>query len=168
VGVGDNMNVKSFQQLYDYHFAENHKIWNRYMDVITQEQFTQKSDFSLGSVRNHLVHLMNVENSWFCELRGIEIPHFKNPIHFSDRKKLRNAWDIVEGNIRNYLSELRDDMLFDKPLDGEDKDLMIWQVLMQVVNHGTDHRAQILRLLHDMGFKTGPQDFAFYLYEHLS
>lgn len=93
---------------------------------------------------------------------------FPNLNQFADRKKLRDAWDIVEENTRSYLSELRDDMLFDKPLEGEDTDLMIWQVLMQVVNHGTDHRAQILRLLHDMGVRTGPQDYIFYVYEHLS
>jgi uncharacterized damage-inducible protein DinB len=101
---------------------------------------------------------MDIEDAWFSGLRGEEPSNFSNPLHFDDRKKLRSTSDIVEENIRSYLSELRDDMLFDKPLDGEDKNLMIWQVLLQVVNHGTDHRAQILRLFHDMGVKTGPQD----------
>jgi uncharacterized damage-inducible protein DinB len=36
-----------------------------------------------------------------------------------------------------------------------------------VVNHGTDHRAQILRKLNDLGIKTAPQDFIFYVYDHL-
>ena len=49
--------------------------------------------------------------------------------------------------MRDYLAELRDEMLFDKPLEGEDKDLILWQVLLHVANHGTDHRAQLLRLL---------------------
>ncbi len=162
------MNTIFFSQLYDYHFAENRKTWNWYINDLPQHQFTQKSDYSHGSVRNHFVHLMNVEDSWFSGLRGVEIPNFANPIHYDDRNKLRSAWDLVEENIRIYLSEIRDDMLFDKPLDGEDKDLMVWQVLLQVVNHGTDHRAQILRLLHDMGVKTGPQDYIFYAYEHLA
>ncbi len=152
------MNTTIFSQLYDYHFAENRKTWNWYINDLPQQQFTQKSDYSLGSVRTHLVHLMDVEDAWFSGLRGEEPSNFSNPLHFDDRKKLRSAWDIVEENIRSYLSELRDDMLFDKPMEGEDKDLMIWQVLMQVLNHGTDHRAQILGFLHDMGVKTGPQD----------
>ena len=161
------MNITIFQQLYDYHFAENRKTWNWYISDLPQQQFIQQSDYSLGSVRNHLVHLMNVEDAWFSQLRRVEFTDFQDPIHFDERKKLRTAWDIVEENTRSYLSELRDDILFDKPLEGEDKDLMIWQVLMQVVNHGTDHRAQILRLLHDLGVKTGPQDYIFYAYEHL-
>jgi uncharacterized damage-inducible protein DinB len=84
-----------------------------------------------------------------------------------DRESIRAHWDNVEQNMRNYLAELRDDMLFDKPLGGEDKDLILWQVLLHVVNHGTDHRAQLLRLLHDLGVKTTSQDLIFYVYGNL-
>jgi uncharacterized damage-inducible protein DinB len=63
---------------------------------------------------------------------------------------------------------LRDDMLFEKPFaEGEDKDLILWQVLLHVVTHGTDHRAQLLRLLNDLGVKTEYQDYIFYVYGHL-
>jgi uncharacterized damage-inducible protein DinB len=66
------------------------------------------------------------------------------------------------------LSKLRDDMLFENPFaDGEDKDLILWQVLLHVGNHGTDHRAQLLRLLNDLGVKTAPQDYIFYVYDNL-
>lgn len=56
-------------------------------------------------------------------------------------------------------------MLLDKPLEGEDKDLILWLVLHHVVNRGTDHRAQILRILDDMEIETTSQDFIFYVYE---
>jgi uncharacterized damage-inducible protein DinB len=36
----------------------------------------------------------------------------------------------------------------------------------QVVHHATDHRAQWLRLLSDLGIQTASQDYVFYLYEH--
>jgi uncharacterized damage-inducible protein DinB len=58
-------------------------------------------------------------------------------------------------------------MLFERPLSGEDNVLMLWQVLLHVANHGTDHRAQILRLLNDLGLNTGPQDYIFYIFDHL-
>ncbi len=71
--------------------------------------------------------------------------------------------------MRHYLSNLRDEMLFDKPITEpeEDRDLVLWQVLLHVVNHGTDHRAQLLRLLNDLGVKTTSQDYIFYVYDHL-
>lgn len=64
--------------------------------------------------------------------------------------------------------ELRDDMLFDQPLEGEDKDLILWQVLLHVVNHGTDHRSQLLRLLNDLRVKTTSQDYIFFVYDNLN
>ena len=36
-----------------------------------------------------------------------------------------------------------------------------------MVNHGTDHRAQLLRNLNDLGVKTAYQDYIFYAYENL-
>jgi uncharacterized damage-inducible protein DinB len=71
--------------------------------------------------------------------------------------------------MRDYLADLGDDMLFDKPIEEpeEDKVLIVWQVLLHVVNHGTDHRAQLLRLLNDLGVKTTSQDYIFYVYDNL-
>ena len=71
--------------------------------------------------------------------------------------------------MRDYLAELHDEMLFDKPIKEpkEDKELVVWQVLLHVANHGTDHRAQLLRFLNDLGVKTTSQDYIFYIYDNL-
>jgi len=81
---------------------------------------------------------------------------------------IRAYWDRVEQRVRDYLADLRDEMLFDKPIQepNEDRDLIVWQVLLHVVNHGTDHRAQLLRLLNDLDVKTTSQDYIFYVYDH--
>jgi uncharacterized damage-inducible protein DinB len=146
------MNANAFRHFYDYHFAENRKIWDRYVTPLSDEQFTQDVDYSHGSVRNQIVHIMSTDEAWLSGLRGVENPPPFNPADLDDRKSIRAHWDSVEKNMRDYLSTLRDDMLFEKPFaEGEDKDLILWQVLLHVVNHGTDHRAQLLRLLNDLG-----------------
>jgi len=162
------MNANAFRHFYEYHFTENRKTWASYVDPLAHEQFTQEADYSHGSVRNQIVHLMSVDDTWFSGLRGVAIPDPLNPATFDDRIIIRAYWDRVERDMRDYLGKMRDDMLFEKPFpDGEDKDLVLWQVLLHVVNHGTDHRAQILRLLHDLGIKTVSQDYIFYVYDHL-
>jgi uncharacterized damage-inducible protein DinB len=162
------MNADAFRQFYDYHFSENRKLWDTYVMPLSQEQFTQKVDYSVGSVRDHIVHLMSVDDAWFSGLRGVELPEWLDPADFDDRDKIRAHWDGVEQRMREYLGQLRDEMLFQKPFtDEEDKDLILWQVLLHVVNHGTDHRAQLLRVLNDLGLKTGPQDYVFHLYDSL-
>lgn len=161
------MNADAFRHFFGYHLSENRSLWEKYISSLSDEQFTKDADYSHGSVRNQIIHLMSVDDTWFSGLRGVPIPEPLDPADFYERDTIRAYWDNVEQNMRAYLTELRDDMLFDKPLEGEDKDLFLWQVLLQVVNHGTDHRAQILRLLHDMGVKTTSQDYIFYVYDNL-
>ncbi len=161
------MNAEAFRRFYDYHITENRKIWDTHIVLLPFEQFTQAVSYSHGSIRNQVVHIMSVDDTWFSALRGVELPVPFLPAGFDDRTQIRAHWDVVEQNMRDYLAELRDDMLFEKPfLEGEDKDLVLWQVLLHVVNHGTDHRAQLLRMLNDLDLKTGPQDFIFYVYDH--
>jgi uncharacterized damage-inducible protein DinB len=110
---------------------------------------------------------MNVDEAWFSGLRGVELSREPDPSHFADRTAMRRHWDNIEQDMRAYLAGLRDDMPSGNPFaEGEDKDLVLWQVLLHVVNHGTDHRAQTLRLLNDLGVRTRSQDYILYVYEH--
>jgi uncharacterized damage-inducible protein DinB len=161
------MNADAFRHFFAYHFTENRKTWDKYITSLSYEQFTQNVDYSHGSVRNQIIHLMSVDELWFSELQGVEISEFNNPANIDDRKIIRAHWDSVEQNMRDYLAELQDDMLFKKPIaQEEDKNLIVWQVLLHVANHGTDHRAQLLRILHDLGVKTESQDFIFFVYDN--
>ena len=40
-GVSYNMNADAFRHFYDYHFAENRRIWDKYVTQLSHEQFTQ-------------------------------------------------------------------------------------------------------------------------------
>jgi uncharacterized damage-inducible protein DinB len=161
------MNANAFRHFFDYHFSENRNMWDSYITPLSYEHFTQDVGYSHGSIRNQVVHIMSVDETWFSGLRGVGFPEPFPSADFDDRQIIRAHWDNVEQNMRAYLAGLEDDMLSDKPLEGEDKDLILWQVLLHVVNHGTDHRAQTLRLLNDLGVKTTSQDYIFYVYDHL-
>lgn len=39
-GVSYEMNADAFRHFYNYHFAENRKLWDRYITQLTSEQFT--------------------------------------------------------------------------------------------------------------------------------
>jgi uncharacterized damage-inducible protein DinB len=161
------MNADAFRHLYNYHFAENRQMWDAYITPLSEEQFTQDAGYSHGSVRNQVVHIISADNIWFTPLRGGEVTGMFKPDALGDRAGIRAYWDNLERDMREYLGSLRDDSLFQKPFaKGEDKDLILWQVLIHVVNHGTDHRAQLLRLLNDLGVKTVSQDYIFYVYDH--
>jgi uncharacterized damage-inducible protein DinB len=162
------MNAQAFRHLYAYHFAENRALWDTYVTRLSYEQFTQPVNYSHGSVRDQIVHLISADDVWFSELRGGELLEPPPPAESDDRSAIRAYWDIVEQRMHAYLAALQDGDLFSTPITEpeEDKDLIVWQVLLHVVNHGTDHRAQILHQLHDLGLKTTSQDYIFYVYDH--
>ena len=162
------MNADSFRHFYNYHFAENRKLWDRFVIPLSHEQFTQAVNYSHGSVREQIVHIMDCDDTWFSELQGIEPVEPLPLVTSDDRELIRARWDRIEQKMREYLAALQDDMLFAKPIQDpeEDKELIVWQVLLHVVNHATDHRAQILRSLNDMGVETSWQDYIFYVYDN--
>jgi uncharacterized damage-inducible protein DinB len=161
------MNAQAFRHLYGYHFTENRKLWEVCTGSLSRAQLSQPASYSHGSIWNQIVHLISVEDTWFCGLRGVDIPEPLDPDAFEDLYQMRAYWDAVEKDMHAYLAGLQDETLFQKPFaDGEDQDLIVWQVLLHVVNHGTDHRAQVLRSLSDLGVKTDSQDYIFYAYDH--
>ena len=162
------MDADAFRHFYGYHFAENRKVWDRYIVPLPYEEFVQQVNYSHHSVRDQIVHIMNVDHAWFSGLRGMENPESYTPAGIDDRNTIRAHWDDVEKNMREDLAAVQDDMLFKQPFaKGEDKDVTLWQVLLHVANHGTDHRAQVLRSLSDLGAKTGPQDYLFHIYDNM-
>ena len=150
-------------------FNENRELWNTYIVSLSYEQFAQDMRYSHRTVRDQIIHLMDVDEVWFCELQGVEPSEPFSSADDDDRARIRMRWDSIEQNMREYLENLQDEMLFAKPIEEpeEDQDLIVWQVLLHVVNHGTDHRAQLLRMLNDLGVETKSQDYIFYVYDSL-
>lgn len=88
------MNADAFRHFYDYHFSENRKIWDSGITSLSQEQFTQQVSYSIGSVRSHIVHLMNVDDAWFSGLRGAEGQEFLDSASVDDRDSIRAHWTM--------------------------------------------------------------------------
>ncbi|TAK13291.1 MAG: hypothetical protein EPO32_05740 [Anaerolineae bacterium] len=152
------MTAEHFRELYEYHFSLNRKLWDELVMPLSKEQFVQDLPYSVGSIRNQCVHMMNIDDRWFSGLRGEEVPGFANPVHYGTREKIRAEWDGVVEKQREYLASLTDEKL--ETLMGGDEPFRGWRVLQHVLLHGMDHRAQMLAMLNGMGVKTWPQDYA--------
>jgi uncharacterized damage-inducible protein DinB len=134
------MNVDTLRHFYNYHFFENRKLWDANITSLSYEKFTQAVNYSYGSVRDQVIHLISVDNICFSELYGVEPSEPLPPTGIDDRTIIRALCDKDEQRMRDYLADIQAEMLFEKLIKEpeEDKDLMAWQVLFHVVNHGTD------------------------------
>jgi uncharacterized damage-inducible protein DinB len=162
------MHADDIRTLYNYHFAANRKLWDVSIVPLTDDQFLQPLDYSIGSIRNQVVHLMDIEEGWFTGLRlpGSERVPFKNPADWPTREKIRADWDVVETDIRVYLVSLTDDEC-NQPFGPEPNAMRKWQVMLHVLNHATDHRAQTLAMLHSLGAPTFAQDMVYHFWGRL-
>ena len=131
------------------------KFGTGYITPLTWEQFNQTVGYSHGSIRNQIIHIMNVDAVWFNPLRGVELPDYVNPGDSDDLGAHPRPLGQGRATCKTISPPCETVCFFEKPFaEGEDKDLILWQVLIHVVNHGTDHhRPKPFRLLNDLGVK---------------
>lgn len=155
---------KVFHHLFQYHFSENKRILE-IVKKLDSSQLHAEITYSIGSVMNHVQHLVNVDDGWLSDIAEL-VPLIDDPKELSLEALMDFTLDI-EKRMFTFLSEQSDDDFFKQPIkDGEDKDLYLWQILFHIINHATDHRAQLHRLLHDQGIKTQSQDYVFHAYDN--
>ncbi len=148
------------QALFGFNQAMNERLWTIIMEHVTDAQFLQIYGYSCGSLRNQLVHMANAQNYW---LRGVlnvpDLPEI-DAEDYATREAARAVCQRADQECVNRVRGLSDADLERIP---DRWSLPVWVALLQLVHHGTDHRAQILRALHDLGAPTFEQNFAVYM-----
>jgi uncharacterized damage-inducible protein DinB len=154
--------IEVIRTVIEYNDALHRRMWES-IQQLSDEQFVTEIDFSHGSVRNQMVHLAGVDGRW---LRGLkELPDARTfrpaPADFPTRQTAFELWDGVSREVTEYANSIDEAALLYTP---ERMRGPRWQVLLHMVNHGTDHRAQVLRILHDFGAPTFDQDLILHLW----
>lgn len=154
--------------IWDYNYWAHHKLWDSMM-TISEADFVREVDYGIGSLHRHMVHTMWAEALWLRRIHDEERINWTIDDH-PTREAVIEHWKVVEGNYLNYIAELSEGELNREIYvysQSADKTYihMIHDILIHVVNHGTDHRAQMLRLIGDYGGDTFPQDMAYYFRE---
>lgn len=164
------MTIDYFRTLWDYNYSLHRRVWEC-IAHLTDAQFIEEVDYSIGSIRNHYVHLAGVDSRWLARLQGAPVPEGLKYGDFPTREATRVRWEQVAADMLSYINNLSEAKLdevvhYDMPQRGGQKSNLRWQILMHVANHGTDHRAQVLPILHRLGAPTLEQDLIIHLWGH--
>jgi uncharacterized damage-inducible protein DinB len=146
----------------NYNYALFDKLWESIMEL-SDERFLAPLSYSHGSIRNQIIHVATTDIRW---VRGLkEQPDSRgfslNPVNYPTRSEARNRWASSVKEVMEFVSELDEDRLVYTPQGMYGP---VWQILAHIVNHGTDHRAQILHTLHEFGAPTFDQDLILYFW----
>ncbi len=151
-----------YRALAQYEAQQWLRIWQS-ARTLTPAQFEQEIAYSHGSVRAQLYHASEVLERWQRGLEGDAEAQDWNmePAEVATIEALQARHEQVLASFQAYVDGLSEEELA-APAPGMPGPR--WQVLSHVINHGTDHRAQLLAALHQLDAPTFAQDLIFTLW----
>lgn len=149
-------------QMIAYHHEANRRLW-QLIEPLGDDVFCREHDYSIGSIRNHMVHLTSVDAGWLNGLRGnprtsfvwLDAKDFPT-IALTKARADQGMYDLAQ-----QVARWSDDDLMQVPVGMNESR---WQVLVHLTTHGVDHRSQVLPLIHAAGGQTMPQDFIMHVW----
>lgn len=162
--------------MYDYSDWAMEKVLGA-ADGLTLEQLNAPGTAGRGSVRETLFHLIRAHHGWLSMWDRSMSPgaaldfslNFDDLDDFPDINAIRAYWHDVSGQTIAFTSDLSDgDMArayAETYENGETETFILWQMMVHVVNHGTQHRSEVAAMLTDFGHSPGNIDMIFYFFE---
>jgi len=161
------MEIESFRQLFDYNVWANQRILDTAQGCRT-EQFTAPAGLSHDSLRGTLVHILSAE--WVWRLRcqeGVSPNALLLEEAYPTLETLRDRWAVESITMQEYLQSLTNADLQTTvryaTTHGVRYENTLWQILVHIVNHSTEHRAEAAHALTNFGHSPGDIDFIHYL-----
>jgi uncharacterized damage-inducible protein DinB len=162
------MNKQDILTLYEYNAWANARILDATAQV-TAEQFLASAPFSHGGLCNTLVHTLFAEWIWRRRWEGFSPTEWLLPEDFSGFEALRLRW-LQEGKalmdfVENVSHEALGQTLHYRTTSGKPRANILWQLMVHLVNHGTQHRSEAAAMLTEFGHSPGDIDLIVFLRE---
>ena len=164
------MTPEDVRRLFAYNALAFDRVWGC-IEQITDEQFLEDVDYSRGSVRNQMLHIVTGMERWMQRLKGESPGPGPAEDDFPIRAAVRARWEQTTTEFGAYLKTLDQTGLNETVLGrlagrGADYASRRSDLLLLLANHSTDHRAQVLAILHsEFQVPTVEQDMLLYLIE---
>jgi uncharacterized damage-inducible protein DinB len=162
------MNKQDIALLYNYNRWANARILNAAADA-TDEQFLAPASFPHGGLRGTLVHALFAEWIWRQRWEGTSPTAKLTPEDFPTFESLRLRWADEEKLLMSFMENVTDERLnsyfFYTTTTGTPRENILWQVMVHLVNHGTQHRSEAAALLTEFGHSPGDLDLVYFLAE---
>ncbi len=161
------MRIADIQSLYEYTWWANARI----LALAERLSPAQFATVSLGNIhlRTTLVHMIEAQEIWLSRWQGRSVQALEISSDSATVDTIRAAWQQQAAQIAAYLTTLSDADL-DRTVsfvnrNGATGSFILWQMMMQVINHGTQHRSELAELLTQLGHSPGNLDYIVFINE---
>ena len=116
-----------------------------------------------GSLRGILAHTLDVEFGWRSVLMSQDADIILDASDFPDAAALIARWETEKAAWLEFLEGLDDESLNAGYGDNPETSAKVWQIIMHVMMHGVQHRAEAATFLTALGHSPGELDFAVFM-----
>ena len=162
------MHKSDILALINYNYWATDRIL-RATEKITLEQFTAPltPNPGWGSLRGTLVHTLDTEYGWRNIVQFGKFTPDLVEADFPDVASVAARWEEERAEWLAYIASLNDATLNSfytyQGSDGSFRKRLVWQTIVHVVNHGTQHRSEVATFLTGYGSSPGELDFGLFL-----
>jgi uncharacterized damage-inducible protein DinB len=161
------MRADEIRHLYDYNYWANARIIAA-ASPLPQGALARPAGLPHGGIFGTLVHVLSAEYVWHSRIAlGKSPAAMLSPGQFPDLKALVARWAEQERALRTYLAGIQEaelDSSFSyRSTDGREYTTPLWQTLLHLANHSTQHRAEAAAELTRLGRSPGDIDYMVYI-----
>lgn len=157
--------------LFEYAYWARDRVLAQVAKVDAQE-YVSARNLPSGSLRGTLVHLLSAEVVWRNRWQGVSPRSLLTEADIPTFDALTRLWALEEAKMRAFLDDLAPEALaadlhYYSTLANREYTQPLWQLMVHVVNHGAQHRAEAALVLTDLGLSPGDLDMIVYLRDKL-
>ncbi len=164
--------LPAVKRLYEYHAEATERVL-RSAQTLTTEQFTAVVVAGQPALRDTLAHLCSAQRVhlswWDGSLSGEE--SFRRrfpPQDYPDIRAVREMWNDLLRDTRTFIETLPDAAALERVYsrtrpDGRVQQRRLWEMMLHVLNHGTQHRSEAAMVLTQLGQSPGWLDVLYYV-----
>ncbi len=158
------MNKTDLQTLLSYSAWATNKLLAA-CEGITHEEFFRPLAPNPGwqTLWATLAHMLDAEYGWRCALQSQDSSNILTGDDFPNLPALQHRWQEEHAAWARYLASLPETNIHKGYGAEPESTMLVWQVVVHVVNHATQHRSEVAAFLTGLGHSPGELDFDLYL-----
>lgn len=161
------MFLEAIKRLYDYQRDVNTHVL-KVTEKVSPDEFVAVLIEGQSPIRDTLVHMLDVIQInvawWNGRLTGEEAFALEFPVaDYPDVSSLQNLWKSADNEVRTFTNSLESDSDLERIYErstpsGEHRKRVLWEMMLHVINHGTQHRSEVAMMLTTLGHSPGDME----------